>query len=448
MCASSPRFFAATKNLQNYINLNQIVMKVTRLVKTFVLCNLIAMISTNCTNAQYHKKLQKIAENNRLIGMSVAVVCQGQLKDVYHYGISDLERGIGVNNQTMYRIASISKTVTSVALMKLFERGLFALDDDIGKYLGYQVANPNFPDIPITFRMLLTHTSSLTDGPVYDRFLTASYQQNPPPPLMELLTPGGGYYGEKLFATRQPGSYFSYCNLNFGIMGTLIEKLSGQRFDNFVREEILNPMGIQGSFNVADIRQINNLSPLYRNSVATVDNYKGIRPTGRDLASYIPGNNGIIFGPQGGLRISALDLAKFMMMILNQGKYNGTQILESKTIELMHTAQWQYDGTNGDNYNNLFNAWGLGFHLITNSPGGDIVFEGEKMAGHSGNAYGLISGMYYNINQNFGLIFITNGYKGEQSYGAISGSAFYKPEAEVFRLIERHFNRKCMKKKK
>ena len=402
------------------------------------LCLSIIIFTMMPANAQYHKKLKKMAEVNHLIGMSLVVINNGEIKDVFHYGKANIERNIKVDNSTMFRIASISKTVTATALMKLYEQNLFKLDDDISNYLGYKVSNPNFPDKAITFRMLLTHTSSLLDGDAYDKFLAASYNQNPPPALKQLLTADGEFYNKEIWNNKTPGTYFTYCNLNFGILGTLIEKIDGKRFDIFIKENISEPLGISGSFNVCDIKNINKLATLYRNSEPTVDDKKGISPTQRDLSQYKIGDNGIIYGPQGGFRVSALDLSKYMLMHMNGGVINDVKILDTATIALMHSLQWKFNGNNGDNYHNLFNAWGLGFHLITNSKNGDIIFDSAEMLGHSGDAYGLISSMFFDKCGKFGFVFICNGYSGEKEFTNGVNSAFYKPEVEVFKLIEKY----------
>lgn len=122
----------------------------------------------------YYETLDSMALENKLIGMSVAVVCNGTVTDVHHYGLSDITRNIPVTDSTMYRVASVSKSVTASALMKLFESGYFSLDEDISDYLGFNIKNPNYPEEPITFRMILSHTSGLQDGTGYSYFLQAT----------------------------------------------------------------------------------------------------------------------------------------------------------------------------------------------------------------------------------------------------------------------------------
>jgi hypothetical protein len=238
-----------------------------------------------------------------------------------------------------------------------------------------------------------------------------------------------------MWLNHQPGTWFNYSNINYGVIGTLIERISGIRFDIYVRDSILRPLGIKGSFNVSDIENINNVAVLYRNSIPQNDNYQGIPPPPVNLTGYIIGSNGLIFSPAGGLRISAADLSRFLIMQARFGIYDTLRLLDSATVATMHETNWNYMGNNGNTFGNLFRRWGLGFHLTTNSAGGDIVIPGIAMTGHPGEAYGLISDMYLEHQKQFGLIFITNGYSGTQGYQYGTYSAFYVPEEEVFAAI-------------
>ncbi|MCX8056616.1 MAG: beta-lactamase family protein, partial [Ignavibacteria bacterium] len=377
-------------------------------------------------------KLQSIRTQYNVVGMSVAVVKGDSLVFSKGYGFRDLSRNLPVNDSTVYRIASISKMITATALMILYEQGLFNLDDDVSNYLGFTLRNPNFPNDKITFRKLLSHTSSLRDGSGYSSFLTATYNDNPPPTLQSLLTTGGSYYTADMFdASKSPSSnYFQYANINFGVIGTLVERLSNKRFDVFCKEKIFDRLRIAGSFNIQDIPNINNVAVLYRRSggswVPQFDNYNGIKPPPRDLSNYVIGTNGIVFAPQGGLRISANDLAKFMLMIMNGGILNGVRILNDTTINKMLTPSWIYNGSNGNNYYGIFNTYGFGCSRTSD------LLPGETLYGHPGEAYGLISDLYFSKIKDYGIIFITNG--GQWGYGNYSG--WYNIEEDVYKACK------------
>ena len=389
-------------------------------------------LSTLCAAQTLQTQVQAIAQQRGLTGMSVVTACDGLVTNVVHTGQRNIAQGLPVNDSTRFRIASISKLVSAIGLMKLHELGAFQLDDDVSTALGFSLRNPAFPNTPITYRMLLTHRSSLQDGTGYANFLNATYATTPPPPIAQLLQPGGTWYTSNLWRTEAPGSFYTYSNLNFGVVGTLIEAHSGQRFDVYMRDSVLLPLGINGSFNIQDLDDIAQLSVLYRNSSPQADNFNGVMPAPPNLSGYVNGSNGLYFGPQGGLRCSALELMRVATMLLQQGTISGTTVLQPATVQAMLNNEWTWNGSNGDNYYGLFRSWGLGVHRITAQTGGDIVLPGLPMFGHAGEAYGLISDLYFDPVSGFSVVFISNGYTAGNSYVFGNTSAFYLPEEEVY----------------
>lgn len=383
------------------------------------------------------EQLQDIYSQFDLAGMSVAVIKDKQVVFSKGYGLANIAGNVPAADSTVYRIASVSKMVTAIGFMQLYEQGLVGLDQNISEILGFPVVNPYFPAQGITPRMLLSHTSSLTDGAPYDNFLTATYNQTPPPPVYQLLTDTGAYYQTVLFSNKEPGTWFQYANINYGILGTLIEKLSAQRFDQYMRQHVLEPLGINTGYNVYNLPNAQNLAALYRkqggNWVPQADNYNGVLPAEPDMSGYVIGSNGLRYAPQGGLRISATDMAKINIMLLNNGNFNGTSLLEEATALLMKTVQWTFNGTNGNNYYNLFNSWGLGLQRTTNTADADIVCPGVPMWGHAGEAYGLVSDSYFSDDDETGIVFITNGCG--VGYTTPANSAYYEVEAEVFNAV-------------
>jgi CubicO group peptidase (beta-lactamase class C family) len=404
--------------------------------KIFILFGFIFSVSMLSAQS-VDKHFINIMNMHKLMGMSVLAVCSDSVVYSGSFGTADYAREIPVTDSTMYKVASISKTVTATALMVLYEQKLFKLDDDIGSILGYKIRNPHYPDVVITPRMLLSHTSSLQDGTGYWNFLTDTYKKDTVPSFAQLLTDTGSYYTKDIWQEKKPGTYFSYCNMNYGIIGSLIEKLSGQRFDIFCKQNIFDPLGIKGSYRVQDIDNINNVAAIYRmyNGLwyPQTDNFKGIKPKPRDLSNYVIGSNGALFAPQSALRISARDLSKLMLMQMNGGEYKGIRILKDATVKLMHRPQWTYNGKNGDTFFGLFLCWGLGFQVTTDIANGDIIAPGYTMTGHIGDAYGLLSDFFYNQEKHFGMIFITNGSANEFENG--HGSAFNAVEEDALSAL-------------
>jgi alpha-L-fucosidase 2 len=354
-------------------------------------------------------QLRKIVARYKVVGLSVAVVKGDAVVFSGSYGTRDVARRLPVDVKTVYRIASISKTVSTTALMILWQRGAFRLEDDVSAYLGFPLRNPRFPDEPITFEKLLSHTSSLRDGTGYDGFLEANYNRVPPPALRSLLEAGGEFFTPDMFDAEKPPSagHFHYANVNFGIVGTLIERISGTRFDVFCRENIFQPLGLAASFNVQDLPDINDVAALYRKMkrrwTPQADSYGGVRPAPRQLEDYVIGTNGVLFGPQGGARVGASDLARFMIMLKNGGRLGAVRILGEPAVERMLGPAWTFAGSNGEDESGVHRAYGMGIQQT------ETLLPGETLTGHSGNAYGLISGMYFSRARDYGIVYMTNG---------------------------------------
>lgn len=179
-------------------------------------------------------------------GVAVAMVHGGRTAFSAGYGYADVEKARRVSSDTVFQIASVSKTVTATALMMLWEAGRFRLDDPIAPHLDFGVVNPKHPDAPVTFRQLFTHTSSISDA-VYDGL---DFSTGELPPLRDFLlgylAPGGRWYdAKKCYSDARPGTAWSYSNVAVALLGYLGERLSGKPLDVFTRERIFAPLGMR-----------------------------------------------------------------------------------------------------------------------------------------------------------------------------------------------------------
>lgn len=395
-------------------------------------------------DADFKRKLDSVFQKYQLVGTSILVIKNNEIIYESYLGKADISRGILTSKNTQYRIASISKVVTAIALMQLYEQHFFDLDDDISKHFGYHIRNPKFPDKTITIRQLLSHTSTITDWAVWDDFIrqTFSYPTASFSVLFDTTRKG---YNKDIFLEKEPETYFAYCNIAYGMIGSLVEKYSGKRFDVYCNENIFKPLGIKASF-ITDDLNMNNLAVLYRkygkNWVAQADNFGGIKPKSRNWSNYKLGTNGLLSGAQGNLRASALDLYKIMSVLMDGGKWEGKQILEEKTVAEMLKEHWRYNGTNGYDQELVYQAWGLGLQITTNQQDGvDTVFPETNMVGHAGDAYGLISDMFFDPKTKNGLIFITNG--SGLPFKTKYKNALFPAEKAIFKIVyESFFERK------
>ncbi len=240
--------------------------------------------------------------------------------------------------------------------------------------------------------------------------------------------------GTKPNPALAPGRFYSYCNLGFGVMGTVIERLSGQRFDLYMREHVLLPLGVQGSFNVRLLSDegLANLAAIYRKGddndhwlpqgpwQPQVDNLRGIRPSANpadaEIDAYVPGSNGTCFSPQGGLRASAREVAKLAALLIGHGQLDGRHILQPESVDEMRKARWVFNQAtmNGDLGSGKSRQAGLALFRTDDSQdefGGNRLREsgGLCMEGHHGDAWGLLGGMLVDMDSRKGFVYLMGG---------------------------------------
>lgn len=352
----------------------------------------------------------KICEEKHAIGSNFVIANTNDILVNEHYGYADLENKIETSDDTIYRIASISKTVGSIGLMQLQEKGLIDLKEDISTYLGYKVRNPKYPNDIITVEMLTTQTSSILDGyddenPKYDN-IHKGYNgvngRNIDVTLKELLTdPTSVYYTDLTFADYAPGTRWNYSNFGCGIMACIIEKVSGEYYVDYMENHVFKPLGLDASFRAARIKKQDKIANMYAYYNDNLHVNAKAAFINSSLKQYPLGDN--FRGPAGGLFISMPDLSVIMRMFLNYGTWNGIQILKRETVELMYQMHWCGSPT-GESYR----AKGIQMKIINDHA---IPFRG-----HTGGAYGVRSYMFFNLEKQIGACFITNGiYAKEES---------------------------------
>ncbi|MBI5010507.1 MAG: beta-lactamase family protein [Bacteroidia bacterium] len=303
----------------------------------------------------------------------------------------NIEKQTELKTDDIFRIASISKSFTTTALLTLVEKGALSLESDVSDLIGFKLRNPKYPDVPITIKMLLSHSSSLNDSQEY-------YS-------LDLVNPSVNPDFAKCYNDYMPGTKYEYCNLGFNTLGAIVEKISGTRFDNYVSQNVIYPLKLKASFNVDDFHGI-TFATLYT-SDTTGNPSGGIKYTPSenaylsrayviDSGKYIIGYSAPLFSPTGGMKISAPDLARYMIMHMNYGidPETGVRIIKEETSRLMQTPVIETSGEG---------KYCMALNQIA------TLIPGETMTGHTGSAYGLLSAMYFEPDKKFGIVMITNG---------------------------------------
>ncbi len=327
------------------------------------------------------------------------------------HGLADIAAGRPLQTDSVIRVASISKLVVAIAVWRLVEQGRLDLDRDVSLYLGWQLRHPAHPETRVTLRQLLSHTSGIVDGPGYGFALEEQ--------LQDTLTP-------QHWGAGAPGRRFEYANLNYGLIASVMEKATGERFDRLMTRLVLAPLKIDAGYNWqgASDAAIARAAVLYRKGrdetawnpagpwVPQVDDLKGQRSAcpvranaACDLAAYVPGTNGTIFSPQGGLRISIPDLARIGQLLLRGGELGGVRLLKPATVNALLTPVWQAGGAvPGDDYDGQMLCYGAGLHCLSGKAGAtDQPVPNARWWGHLGEAYGLLAGLW--VDQRRGRVF-------------------------------------------
>ncbi|MBK9504058.1 MAG: serine hydrolase [Bacteroidetes bacterium] len=316
-------------------------------------------------------------ENKHIPGVSAVIIKDEKLAWVGNYGVANLSTGQPVDTNTLFMLASISKTITATAIMQLYEDGYFELADDINLHLPFEIYHPSYPDSTITMLQLLTHSAAMRDN--WDILDTVYVAGDSPLPLGDFMqgyfeVGGPYYYAEDNFYTYAPGADYNYCNEGIALLGYMVEVFTGQPFNSYCNEHIFEPLCMTntGWF----------LSELDTNLIAHPYDY--ISGSYYDYGLY-----GYPDYPDGQLRTTSLSLAKFLWMNMFDGNFNGVQILEPETINLIRSSQIPFiDPTQG---------------LVWYS-----YEDGGTWWGHSGGDSGVSTDMYFNDDTQTGIIVLAN----------------------------------------
>ena len=339
-------------------------------------------------------------------GLAAGIVKDKSLDWSNGYGFSNLKDHSPMTINTIINVGSVSKTVTTTAILQLWERDSLSLEDDINAYLpdSLSIRNPKHPNAPITFRHLLTHTSSIEDGSSYD----FTYQCGDPALSLEdwiiqYFTPEGSYYDpDQNFSSETPGASKSYSNVGFGLLGYLVERISGLSFPAYCQTHIFEPLEMNNTgWLIEAIDRNLHATPYF---YVTTENVDMLRSRGEKTGLLsIPESPTLPYQspvclynfpnfPDGALRSSIDDLSHFLVPFLNEGTYKSYQLLKPNTIQEMLSLQVEGDQRQGLGW------WYTGI---------------DQIWGHDGQDPGVMAGLFFNSEKKVGMIFLQNSSEGK-----------------------------------
>ncbi|QNO28193.1 beta-lactamase family protein [Sphingopyxis sp. OPL5] len=351
--------------------------------------------------------------------VAVAFDREGRIETRVVEGAADRDAGRLLTADDPVRIASISKLVVALGVMRLVEAGTLDLDRDVSDYLGWRLRAPSHPDAPVTLAQLLGHRAGLTDNIDYALPLGTDLErvlQNP----------------AAWDIARPPGGDFAYANLNYPVVAAVIEAATGERFDRAMARLVLEPLKLDACFNwttCGDGAMARAVVLYGADGSVQRDDLKGRLPAcpavpaadgSCDLATYRLGRHGAGFSPQGGLRISANGLARIGVMFLRRGG----GFLKPQSLARLE-AMAPVHPTSGEGTGGFFCEFGLAMHsnggpaLADPACRDDLFGDGRLRLGHSGDAYGLRSGLWFDLERGQGIAYfvtqVPEGQKGKRS---------------------------------
>jgi CubicO group peptidase (beta-lactamase class C family) len=323
-------------------------------------------------------ELEKVIDSEfkrtEMPGLACVAVKEDSIVHFEYRGYANLKDKVEISSQTRMLVGSVSKTITLTAIMQLYDKSLIDLDADINSYLPFEVRNPRYEDVPITVRMLLTHSSSISESYIssslwFQGFVDfpetqMSFQQN-------YLTTDGKYYSKDNYSNKKPGTTFLYSNVSISLLACLVEYITGEDFNDYCKSNIFTPLGMSKTTWLYSETPEHEMAIPYAN-----------------IAIINPSSPFVVlpYYPAGQLITTVKDLSKFMRAYIMDGTYNDYQLLKPQTVDLI--------------LNDYKDGQGLIFHK--SNMGKFTVW------GHCGFIPGVSAEMYFNRENNIGYITITN----------------------------------------
>lgn len=331
-------------------------------------------------------KLNEAFEAFQTMGAAVCIIQNGAVTDMFTYGALG-RKGEPVTANTLFRVGSISKMVTAMGVMQLTEAGKISLDGDLSAALGFSVRNPAYPETSITLRQLLTHTAGLRDSNAYRNALNGKVT-----PLDELFSAKRAGY--QFLSNFEAGTKTEYSNFGGGLLGSVLEAVTGQTVDAYMQERVFAPLRITAAYQSALLPADAAVSDMYRmpsgRVAASVRDGQPANRTADALTDYTL--------TAGKLTLSAPDLAKLVIVLCEGGRYGDTRILSEDTVAQMLTLQ------NGIGSVQCDSGRGLGLNLVS-----DEGLNGRVLYGHGGKANGMLCAAYFDPTDGSGFVMLTNG---------------------------------------
>ena len=326
------------------------------------------------------RTIRELMSAGRLPGLSAAVVRDAEVVWSRAWGMANIAAGRRVTPDTLFMLASVSKTVVATAVLQAVEDGLFELDSDVNDVLPFSVRNPVHPDQPLTVRQLLTHTSSIRDNwnLLIDSYVAGDAEMELGRFLRRYLAPSGADLAPNNYYAFGPGRSYRYANVGASLAAYLVEAATGIGFDTWCERRIFAPLGMD--------RAGWHLAGLPRRDIAMPYGWAGAKN------EYVPyGQYGYPDYPDGALRTTASQLARHLAMVMNDGSWHGHRLLSKETVRELRR----------DQVPDLEPGQGLMWFQMQR--------KGRTLFGHDGGDDGVATVCFFDPDADVGVVALANG---------------------------------------
>lgn len=376
-------------------------MKLVLFISLLILACKAQPVQQLLTPQQVSAHIDSIFSESAISGLSILLIKDEKIVYEKNNGFANIQKQIKYTSESIQNIASVSKTIIAVSLMKAVDQGKVDLDTDINTYLPFDVRNPNHPNIPITLRQLATHTSSILDSEDYMRSyyfingnnlssddLTEEYEEyfdlvqgneliDESEFLKQVLTVDGKWFSDDMYAKEAPGEVGDYSNIGATLAAYVIENAVGMRYEDFTKKYIFDPLEMNDtSWNVETLSKDKFATRYFSKEKAVPDYY-------------------LITKADGGLYTTTKDFSKFMIEMIRGFKGEG-KLLSAEAYQTMFTPQRTEDDE----------ALGIFWELDPE----DRSFQ------HSGGDPGVTTNVAYSSKKDRAMIIFTNIDANEKTY--------------------------------
>ena len=359
-----------------------------RHIIAFILCFIMCVSTIGAyaleDNPELDEQLGSIFKAYKTVGATLVVAKNNEILYQRNYGFSYLLKKVRVDENTHFRIASVTKLLSAIGVMQLVEQGLLDLDTDISEYLGYDVRNPYFPQSRLTLRCLMTHTSSLSVNGGYSKIRNS---------LRSLISTDRRQTGN--FHDEAPGTVYRYSNFGAGIMGSLVESVTQQNINDVIYTNVFEPLGIDAAYHASLLKDKDSVTYIYERGGKRLMASRKASLESKWDPSVNPEMHFRL--TVGSIWITGQDLCRIGMLLLNGGELDGVRLLKEETVQEMMSSQ------KGKGAVTIDSPYGLCINRVNN------LLEDRMLYGHQGMSGDICANLYYDPESTLVFAMVTNG---------------------------------------